>query len=50
MNLNSLSKNLVIVPVSICYDRLFESINIATEMISGEYRKMGFYEAFAKLG
>ena len=37
-------------PINICYDRLFESINIATEMISGKNRFMGIYEAIFKLG
>ena len=49
MNLPALSKNLVIVPVSVSYDRVFEQVNLATEMISGENRHMSFWEVLYKL-
>jgi glycerol-3-phosphate O-acyltransferase len=29
-------KNIVLMPVSVCYDRIFEMRNLATEMISDE--------------
>ena len=35
-SLQESGRNLMIVPVMISYDRIYEGLNIATEMVSGE--------------
>ena len=37
----------MIVPVMMSYDRIYESINLATEMISGEKRDYTLYKSMA---
>jgi len=37
-------KNLHIIPVAINYDRLFEIRNLATEIVSGDQRKIGMLD------
>jgi len=49
MNMASTAKNLVIVPVHVSYDRVFEQINLATEMISGENRAMSGLQVLREL-
>jgi glycerol-3-phosphate O-acyltransferase len=49
MNMKSMAKNLVIVPVNVSYDRVFEQQNLATEMISGESRHISGLQVFGEL-
>ena len=49
MNMSSMAKNLVIVPVHVSYDRVFEQVNLATEMISGENRAMSGLQVLREL-
>lgn len=36
LNLDKVRKNIVIVPIMINYDRIFEQSNMAAEMVSGQ--------------
>ena len=47
--MNNLAQNLTIVPVMVCYDRVFEALNLATEMVSGVEREMSFVESLGKI-
>lgn len=49
MNLAVLNKNLMIVPIMVSYDRIFENLNLATEMVSGQNRRLRFHEAISKI-
>jgi len=49
MSMSSMAKSLVIVPVHVSYDRVFEQENLATEMISGENRHMTGLQVFGEL-
>lgn len=33
----------------VCYDRVFEALNLATEMVSGVEREMSFLESVGKI-
>lgn len=41
--------SLVVVPVMVSYDRVFEQLNLAGEMVSGENRHMSFWEVLYKV-
>jgi len=42
-------RNLIIVPVMVSYDRLYEGLNIATEMIQGEKHDYTFLSSLGKI-
>ncbi len=44
-----LQKNIILIPVSIQYERVFEQINFASEMISGTSQLMSFWEVLYKV-
>ena len=47
--LNVGKENLVIVPVNISYDRMYESSNLATEMISGKKMYYTMFNTLTKI-
>jgi glycerol-3-phosphate O-acyltransferase len=49
MNMTTNARNIVIVPVNVSYDRLFEIENLATEMISGQNKSMNTLEVFYEI-
>mmetsp|Transcript_15899 Transcript_15899/g.21538 ORF Transcript_15899/g.21538 Transcript_15899/m.21538 type:complete len:82 (+) Transcript_15899:2256-2501(+) len=48
-NLQQQGSNLILVPVMVSYDRIYEGLNIATEMISGEKRDYTFLSGLKKI-
>lgn len=40
---------MILVPVMVSYDRIYEGLNISTEMINGEKRDYNFFTAVRKI-
>lgn len=49
MNLNRVGKDIVIVPVMINYDRIYEQGNLSIEMVSGKKKDYTFYSALQRI-
>ena len=47
--LSALGRNFMVVPVMVSYDRIYESGNLATEMIEGEKVDYPFYTSLEKI-
>jgi glycerol-3-phosphate O-acyltransferase len=48
-SLPSIASKITIVPVMISYDRIFEHLNLATEMMSGEKKDYTFLSSIANI-
>jgi glycerol-3-phosphate O-acyltransferase len=48
-SLPSIASKITIVPVMISYDRIFEHLNLATEMMSGEKKDYTFLSSMANI-
>ena len=49
MHLQQQGRNLILVPVMVSYDRIYEGLNIATEMINGEKRDYNLTTMISKI-
>jgi glycerol-3-phosphate O-acyltransferase len=47
--MSSQAENLVIVPVMISYDRIFETMNLTSEMIKGKGDQLSFMEYMRRI-
>ena len=45
LNLNKIGKNIVIVPIMINYDRIYEQNNLSIEMVSGKKKEYNLFSA-----
>ena len=49
LNLNKIGKNIVIVPIMINYDRIYEQNNLSIEMVSGKKKEYNLFSALQRI-